>query len=373
MATRAHTSSEPSPLPNDDSPRRPAALESETAAFFALLTKIRSEISERLSSLLDAKLREASRYGEDVEALALAIRALTLRGGKRFRPALAFASYRAIDAAADEEPVLQVGVALELLQTYFLVHDDWMDRDDVRRGGPAVHVLLTRHFGTREKGEASGILAGDWAAAVSLQALAGLDVPNQRRGDVFEVFARMQQDAIFGQQLDLAGRPESIELMHELKTGSYTVRGPLLLGASLAGGTREQRTILEAFARPLGVAFQLRDDLLGAFGNPDETGKPKGSDIRAGKRTMLANLALSSAPSGDAKLLEETLGKADASEAEVNEIIRIFESSGARERVEDRLDALVREAVASLDSSHFEREGIELLVGSARALTLRRS
>lgn len=373
MATRAPTSSGAFPLPEDDLIRRPASFAAEEASFLGLLAHVRDEVGSRLSRLLDDKLRAASSLGADVLAMAEAVRDLTMRGGKRFRPALALAAYRAIDDEADEDPALEAGVVLELLQSYLLIHDDWMDRDEIRRGGPAVHVMLSRHFGSREKGEASGILAGDWTSAIALEALTKLDVPGERLGQAFAVFSRIQQDAICGQQLDLAGRASSIEAMHDLKTGSYTVRGPLLLGSAIAGGSPAQVASLEAFARPLGIAFQLRDDLLGAFGDPKETGKPFGSDIRAGKRTMLAISALERASISEREIITSTLGKESASDSEVREVVRLYEASGAKAVVEERLEALVSAAIEKLDGSKLNSHGTGYLIGSARALTWRRS
>lgn len=345
----------------------------EDEAFHELLAHVRSEIDPRLSRLFAEKADEAARHGADVLALAEAVRDLTLRGGKRFRPALALAAYRAIDDQAHEMPALEAGVALELLQTYLLVHDDFMDGDELRRGGPAVHVMLERHFGSKAKGQASAILAGDWAAALALEALAGVDVSKERLTRAFAIFARIQQDAIQGQQLDIAGRPESVEAMLDLKTGSYTVRGPLLLGSALAGASSEQMRVLERFARPLGIAFQLRDDLLGAFGTPGATGKPIGSDVRAGKPTLLATLAAENADASQRAFLDGTLGNRDASDEEVREVIAIYESSGARAEVERRLAVLVNEAIAELDRSTLTARGRLCLVGAARALSSRRS
>lgn len=345
----------------------------EQASFEALLAHARREIDARLTTLLDSKLSEAARLSKDVEAMALSVRDLTMRGGKRFRPALALAAYRAIDENADEGPVLDAGVALELLQTYLLIHDDWMDQDELRRGGPSVHVMLSRHFGSRSLGETSSILAGDWASALALEALARLDLPGGRLGSVIATFARIHQDAVCGQQMDIAGQASSIEAMHDLKTGSYTVRGPILLGCALAGASPEQTRVLSRFARPLGIAFQLRDDLLGTFGDPEATGKPIGSDLRSGKRTMLVAVALDRASGADRETLAALLGKRDATEDEVAAVARIYETCGARAEVEARLDSLVREAIAELEAANLRPSGARCLTSAARALTLRRS
>jgi geranylgeranyl diphosphate synthase type I len=345
--------------------------DSQDGAFDALLKQVRRDIDTRLSSLFVRKLNEAERLGPDVVALVDALRDLTMRGGKRFRPTLLMAAYRAVDDGAPDAIALDAGVALELLQTYLLVHDDWMDRDDVRRGGPAVHAMLAHHYGSRTMGDAAALLAGDYAAAASLEALATIKSNPDRIAKATLLFAQIQQDAIRGQQIDLAGRSENIEVMHDLKTGSYTVRGPMLLGAILAGASPEALARLSRFAQPLGVAFQLRDDLLGAFGDPKETGKPFGSDIRSGKKTALVDEALGRLRPADRHVVSDTLGRRDATDAQVKTVVALFERSGARDAVERRLSQLAKKALSSLEGAGLSKRGSALLVGSAKALTAR--
>jgi geranylgeranyl diphosphate synthase type I len=338
-----------------------------------LLKQVRRDVDARLSALFQRKLTEAEPLGTDVVALVDALRDLTMRGGKRFRPALLFAAYRAVDDTAPEATALDAGAALELLQTYLLVHDDWMDRDDVRRGGPAVHAMLARHYGSRTMGDAAALLAGDYASAIALEALASVKTSGESVARAAVLFAQIQQDAIRGQQIDLAGKSDNIELMHDLKTGSYTVRGPMLLGAVLAGATPDVVARLTRFAQPLGVAFQLRDDLLGAFGQPKETGKPFGSDIRSGKKTALVDEALGRVGTADRHTLGETLGRRDATDAEVKAVVAFFERSGARAAVERRLNQLVKKATGSLAGGGLSKRGTAWLLGAASALTARES
>src|SRR6266508_4012706 len=218
--------------------------ETATAAdpFRVLLKQVRREVDARLSTLFQRKLTEAEPFGNDVVALVDALRDLTMRGGKRFRPALLVAAYHAVDDKAPDALAFDAGAALELLQTYLLVHDDLMDRDDIRRGGPAVHAMLAHHYGSRMMGDAAALLAGDYAAAVALEALCSVKATPDRLARATLFFAQIQQDAIRGQHMDLAGRAENVEVMHDLKTGSYTVRGPMLLGAILAGASPETTT-----------------------------------------------------------------------------------------------------------------------------------
>lgn len=358
-------------------PRAPAASVSvpkkqgEAASFEVLLKQVRREVESRLTRVFEQKLIDAEPLGPDVVALVDALRDLTMRGGKRFRPALLVAAYRAVDETAPDAVAFDAGAALELLQTYLLVHDDWMDRDDVRRGGPAVHALLAHHFGSRTMGDAAALLAGDYASAVALEALASIETTGDRVTRAMRLFAQIQQDAIRGQQIDLVGRPQNIEVMHDLKTGSYTVRGPMLLGAILAGAAPATLECLARFANPLGVAFQLRDDLLGAFGLPKETGKPFGSDIRSGKKTALADEALSRVGVSDRHVLTDTLGRRDASDDDIKTVVALYERCGARTAVERRLAQLVKKATGALSGGELSKRGTTWLLGAAATLTVR--
>jgi geranylgeranyl diphosphate synthase, type I len=339
--------------------------------FDTMLKQVRREVEARLVAIFERKLVDADSLGPDVIALVDSLRDLTMRGGKRFRPALLVAAYRAVDDEAPDGVALDAGAALELLQTYLLVHDDWMDRDDVRRGGPAVHALLAHHFGSRTMGDAAALLAGDYASAMALESLASVKTAGDRVARAVQLFAQIQQDAIRGQQIDLVGRPQNIEVMHDLKTGSYTVRGPMLLGAILAGAEPATLERLVRFANPLGVAFQLRDDLLGAFGHPKQTGKPFGSDIRSGKKTAIADEALSRVGVSDRHVLTDTLGRRDATDDDIKTVVALYERCGARAAVERRLSQLVKKATAALDGGELSKRGMTLLLGAAATLTVR--
>jgi geranylgeranyl diphosphate synthase, type I len=341
--------------------------------FAALLTAIRRDIDARLSGFFDAKLEAAKVHGPGVVEMVAALRDLCLRGGKRARPALLVAGYRAVSTGASLEPALDAGVALELLHAYFLVHDDWMDHDDTRRGGPSVHAALAKKLRSRERGDASAILAGDYAVAVATEALARVEMAPARTSAVFACFAQMQIDAVIGQELDLLANAADIERVYELKTGSYTVRGPLRMGALLAGANPRVLTALDRFALPVGVAYQLRDDLLSAFGDPTTTGKPRGSDLTSGKNTILLATALKKARGRDHRILRQVAGNPHASQSDVKQAIEVLERSGARAAVEARIEELVSSALLALRAGRLSQTGITLLEGAARVLTLRRS
>jgi len=340
--------------------------------FRALLQTIKQEVDTRQRGYLDAKLDAVEGYGTEVVEMVTAIRDLALRGGKRLRPALVVVGYRAGSAHGDIDPAIDAGVALELLHTYFLIHDDWIDNDDVRRGGPAVHAHLSRRFHSSELGCASAILAGDYAAALAVDAMSRVELPPARSTAILSCFSQMHMDAVLGQQLDLLGRAQSVELMYTLKTASYTVRGPLQLGALLAGASPRVLTALDRFSLPVGVAFQLRDDLLGTFGDPAETGKPRGSDLLSGKRTVLLNLALRRARGRDHRILKSVLGSGRASSAQLTAAIDVLERCGARAAVERRIEELVATARLALRAGRLGADARSLLEGAVVTLTERR-
>jgi geranylgeranyl diphosphate synthase type I len=340
--------------------------------FFALLPTVQTEVEMRLRGFLETRLDVARRHGPEVLEMVSAVRDLCLRGGKRIRPALLVAGYRAASEKAELEPALDAGVALELLQAYLLIHDDWMDGDLVRRGGPAVHAQLAKRFRSEHKGHASGVLAGDYASAVALEALSQVDIKGSVALSAIACFAEMQLDAIAGQQLDLIGGEYDVELAYQLKTGSYTVRGPLRLGAILASASPKTLRALDRFALPVGVAFQLRDDLLSAFGEPKRTGKPLGGDLRAGKRTALLVAGLKLARGKDLRTLRHAVGNARASDGQVRAALAVLETSGARAAIEARMAELSAAAMREIKSG-VTGQGALLLAGAAEALTARRS
>jgi geranylgeranyl diphosphate synthase type I len=314
-------------------------------------------VDEGLSRWLTPRVAAATKISAEVGMAAEALAQLALRGGKRMRAALVAVGYQAIAGRERSEASWLVCepamMAVELLQTYLLIHDDWMDDDDVRRGGPAVHVLLRERLGSRTLGDAAAVLAGDLASGYAQEALLESEVAPERLLRASRAFARIQVEVVTGQLAEMSaasrsGAQPSVETIHALKTASYTVTGPLLLGAALAGADDAQSAQLERFGRPLGIAFQLRDDLLGVFGDPSATGKPVWNDIRQGKRTALV-AELRGHAQAEA-LLARVHGVASAANEDLEAVVRAMEETGARGRVEARVRELCDEALRTLDA-----------------------
>lgn len=322
----------------------------------AFINALRSRVDKRLSSYLDGKHEYAARLGDSRATLVEAIRELTMRGGKRLRPAVLYAAFAATTGREDLDAVVDLSASLELLQTYLLIHDDWMDGDNERRGGPSVHAALQRQVKDVHLGDSLAILAGDLSSTYAWELLVAGATRAGNLGPILEAFRVMQEEVVLGQELDIRASQE-VERMQDLKTGSYTVRGPLVLGALLGGASKETIDVLMQFGQPLGVAFQLRDDLLGTFGDPAKTGKARGGDLRAGRRNSLILEAEQSLSTPDRVILDRVFGHNHASLADLDAATQMLIDSGVQMRVEARLDALLDASESALKSPLLKEPG----------------
>jgi geranylgeranyl diphosphate synthase type I len=323
----------------------------------ASLTLVAPRVEARVRALLDG---EAVRWCLVDEGLLEVIQALSdfvLAGGKRLRPAFCHWAFVGAGGDPDDPVVVDAGAALELLHTFALVHDDVMDGSALRRGHTTVHLEFAgRHLlagwrgESRRFGEAVAILVGDLALVYADLLLAGAPRP------AVDVFNELRVELNIGQYMDVAGTAQgrsdhaTARRIACYKSGKYTVERPLHLGAALAGRFDELAAYLSAYGLPLGEAFQLRDDLLGAFGEPAVTGKPVGEDLREGKPTPLLAIAASRAKGRAAELLGR-VGAADLSDDEVRALQTLFVEVGAKDETERLIEELVTQAVDALDTA----------------------
>lgn len=338
--------------------------------FDAWADGVRRDVDAVLQTFFEAKRSEGAELSGRATELVEEVQNLTMRGGKRLRPIVTAAAFWAVTGNRNARETLEVGAALELLQTYLLIHDDWMDQDEERRGGPAVHFAFQQAHEDPHLGASLGILAGDLACTYGWELfLTGL-FPAARRDEGLRSFVRIQKEVFAGQQLDLIADP-NVERMHELKTGSYTTRGPAALGGLLGNASAPVMDALEAWAKPLGVAFQLRDDLLSTFESSCDTGKP-GDDLRHGKHNAVVAAFHRLDPSEEAKeAVRRVWGHIDAPEAEVEQARAALEQSGVRASVESRLTELVAASNAALAAGPFAEEGRAVLSEVTLRLTHR--
>lgn len=343
----------------------------------------RDRVQQAIEAFLARQEEFLAPLGPDAGRLLEQAR-ITVTGGKRLRAAFCYWGHRAVAAGdVDEDALVDACAALELLHASALVHDDYMDASDTRRGRPSSHRALEaqhREAGWRgdpeQYGAAAAILLGDLLLTWADEMLRRSAFPAERVAAAMRLFDLCRTEVIAGQFLDVSvqarGRADVETAMTVLryKSAKYSIERPLHIGAALAGASEEDLAALTSYGLPLGEAFQLRDDVLGVFGDPAQTGKPAGDDLVEGKRTVLVALALDAAAPADAARLDAALGS-PLSPAEVDELRGIVESSGAREQVEAAIASLTGTALAALDRARLDPEAREVLRGLAQAATQR--
>lgn len=317
-------------------------------------------------------------------------------GGKRLRGRFCIAGWRAVEEASGPagpvtDPVIAAAAALEVFHAAALVHDDLIDNSDTRRGRPSAHRAL--ESGHRESGwlgdadafgRSAAILLGDllvaWSDDLLEQGLAQttLDRAAAARG----AYALMRREVTLGQFLDVAeesafaSEPDDRHAQRALRVASYksarySVQQPLAIGAALAGADAAQTAALAAFGHPLGMAFQLRDDVLGVFGDEAVTGKPSGDDLREGKRTVLIAYAREALPASARRIVDELIGDPGLDAAQVSSLQQTIIDTGALERVERLIADYAREADRALSGAHLGNAAVGELRDLARAATVR--
>ncbi len=302
----------------------------------------------------------------------------TLRGGKRIRPLLLIAGYRAI-GGKDIERARKASVSMELIQDMLLIHDDIMDLDEERRGGPTFHKVFEKYHMSRGFsgdhelfGRNMSIIAGDLAESLAVEALAGSGFPAERVRDALSCQARMVRDTGFGQILDLLSEFEhewnegSVMAVHRLKTARYTIEGPLLIRALLHGADEEQLSMLSGYAIPVGIAFQITDDIMGLYGRKSETGKSNLTDLEQGKRTLLIVKGLELANHDDGRMITDKLGRRGLTAEEAEEIRRVIGDCGSLDYSRELASRLVEKGIEAIDSGLINEQMADLLVDLAR-------
>jgi geranylgeranyl diphosphate synthase type I len=337
------------------------------AGFPSSLVPVAARIEERIRDLLDGELARWRAVDPALAEPLTTLRAFVDAGGKRLRPAFCHCAFIGAGGDPQDKAAIDAGAALELVHTFALLHDDVMDGSDRRRGVDAVHhdfaLRHERHGGrgeARRYGEGIAILVGDFAFVYADQLMR--DAP----GAALDIFDELRIELCVGQSLDLMGTAAAstdAELAHRIarfKSGKYTVERPLHLGAALAGRLDALAPALSDVGLPLGQAFQLRDDILGAFGDESTTGKPVGDDLREGKPTPLVAVAAARATPADQQALSR-LGAPDITPSDVEAIQDVFVRTGARDQIELDIAHFVRDARTAIEAAPLTNEACDLL------------
>ena len=345
---------------------------------------------EKLLEFLDQRRPEVAEIGGPVVGATSYLENFVLDGGKRIRPTYAWAGFlgaRGLDGEEDPQAMATAASSLEFIQACALIHDDIIDSSDTRRGNPTVHrAVAAQHRAQDFHGDADffgqsvAILVGDLALAWAEDMLQGSGLSSAALQRARGPWAGMRTEVIGGQLLDIsleaAGSedPTLANSVNRYKTAAYTIERPLHLGAAVAGADAALISAFRGYGRDIGIAFQLRDDQLGVFGDPEITGKPAGDDLREGKRTVLLSLALQRADEKDpasAKVLRSLIGNTE-DPAEIAQIAQIIADSGAPQMLEEQISALTESGLGHLRKAHVDPAVTETLEALAIKSTARR-
>jgi len=324
------------------------------------LTTIRDHVNSCLRSFLESRSAAISVISPDVQPLTEHVRALT-EGGKRLRAAFAYVGYLGAGGRAGES-IAHAAAALELLQACALIHDDIMDASDLRRGAPSAHRRFEAvHQAAGWSGDAAAfgvgaaILAGDLCLSWADEMLMTSGFDDAHLTGAKHIYDVMRAELMAGQYLDLVeqaradGNIERARIVLRFKSAKYTIERPLHLGGALAGASSELMASYSHYGLALGEAFQLRDDVLGVFGTPEQTGKPSGDDLRTGKQTLLVAHTVNNASAADAQQFLRLLGDGAISDGALSWMQELIIDSGALDEVETAIANQMESALSALD------------------------
>ena len=335
-----------------------------------------------LGEFIDTQHKWLRHLGPDSDSLIQAARD-SVSGGKRFRAAFCWWGHLAIDAPLDPQALARACASLELLHASALVHDDYMDASDTRRGRPSAHRAFEKlhrangwSASAEQYGASAAILLGDLLLSWADELLRTSGLPSDRILRALRYFDLTRSEVVLGQFLDISAQArgandvDTAMKVVRYKSAKYSIERPLHVGAALAGGSDESIEQLTRFGLPLGEAFQLRDDLLGVFGDPEVTGKPAGDDLTEGKRTVLIALAMDGLATDQAQELDRSLGTSLSTD-QVERLRHLIEKSGAREQVEQVIDQLTQTALKSLEQAEINEGARQALGQLAQSATQR--
>ncbi|MEU9559462.1 polyprenyl synthetase family protein [Streptomyces fumanus] len=320
-------------------------------------------LRDRIDTVLAESLRRPPggipSPGDPAGELTQALTDFVLAPGKRIRPLLCVLGWHAAGGGDSEQTVWRTAASLEMFHAFALIHDDIIDGSSTRRGRLSVHRAFAARHPTRPHADAFGvhaaILLGDLALICSDALVNTAGLSTRQRDVVLPLLDTMRGEVLQGQHMDLVttGRPtddvDRAMSIARLKTAKYTIERPLHLGAALAGADVDVLSACSAYALPLGEAFQLRDDLLGVFGDPALTGKPVLDDLRSGKATVLMALATRQATPAQRRTLDALVGREDLGEDDAVRVRHILQCTGARQTVEHMITQRYRQALRALD------------------------
>ena len=343
------------------------------------LKKYKILVDKQLASFFKIQTREARKVDQSSFQMMKAIEEFTLRGGKRIRAALIFYGYQCFSSRNLKE-VIKSSMAIEMIQSYLLIHDDIVDRDDKRRGGKTMHKVyeqiggdkfnLKKNIVEREHfGRSMAIFSGNICASLANIILSESNFKNKNVAiqKVNEIITQVN----FGQIVDFFSgykktfSEKEILKIYKLKTGSYTFEAPLIIGAVLAGAHDSLLQPFKKYAQYLGLAFNIQDDILELFGEEKKTGKPSGSDLKEGKKVLMIVKAMELASSKDKNFIKKNLGNKNLKKKEIERFKKIITDTGSLDYCKKKAQLYINKAKLSLKKANYKKKGRDFLEGIA--------
>jgi len=334
-------------------------------------------LDKELAGYFSQKLKETRDFGTSAKGVMKSIREMVLAGGKRIRAAFMYWGYRAA-GGREFEKIVEASMSIELTHIFLLIHDDIIDRDDFRHGIQAIHKkyekLAQRFYKKTDPGhfgESMAIVAGDMAAAFGNEIIFNSRFAPENKQKALSKLQEIVVNTVSGEILDVVleakGKATGNEVLevHRNKTAKYTIEGPLQLGALLAGANEKVLKILSDYAVPVGIAFQIQDDILGVFGSEKKLGKPVCSDLREGKQTLLVVKALEFGSKSDKKVINNLLGKRNVNEKEIEAFRNVIQKTGSLLYSQNLAKKYVEKGKLAIEKSSFEKNTKDFLIGIA--------
>jgi len=335
-----------------------------------LLSTLKAEINEELRVFFEKKLEGVKKEKKPVEILEMIefLRDFILSSGKRIRPMLFCCGYFAA-GGKNRKNIIEASISMELVHSYLLIHDDIIDRDDFRHGDFSMHNKYKKKYKCVLSGDACNhfgismaIIAGDLASSFGHKILADSEFPDKDKLRAIFEMNKIISNTIIGEAMDVAlvvreeYEMKDIIDMQTYKTAKYTIEGPLRLGAIMAGADETFLNLFSEYAIPLGVAYQIQDDVIGVFGDEKRIGKPVGSDIKEGKKTMLVLKAYEYGDDAQKKILDALVGKKDITRDEIDEVREIIEKTGSLDFSKKEIQRLKDAALSNLEKIRMDED-----------------
>ena len=347
------------------------------------LADFKEKVDREIELFFDKVIRESSKKDVFVTDALKYARLMVVSGGKRIRPALMYWGYRGC-GGAEEEKIIRACVAIELIHVFLLIHDDVIDQDLTRHGVDTMNnhyaKLGKRIFpGSDEAhfGDSISIIVGDMIGALGNQIIFDSKFSPELIMKALSHLQSVVSLTVIGQSKDIymeykkeATEKEVLE-MYEFKTARYTIEGPLQLGAILGGASEEILKSINRFSVPIGIAFQIQDDILGIFGEEEKIGKSVGADIKEGKQTILLVKAKESASSAQRKILNSCVGKENLSSEDVEMFREVVIKTGSLDYAKSFADNLIREGIGELKKVPISSDARKFLLGMAEYMMKR--